>query len=206
MKPKAVIFDLGKVLLDFDYDLVARRVAARGKKNVEEIAHFLLQTRPLYEFETGLLSKAEFHRQVCAATGYCGTLEDFAIEFGDIFTPIDPMIELHRELRALGTPTFIFSNTNEIAIAHITRTYPFFSNFDGYILSYEHRAMKPDPAIYEVVERASGCSGQELLYLDDRAENTAQGAERGWQVITHYCPVETREKVATTGLLTSVPC
>lgn len=201
MKPKVVIFDLGKVLLDFDYGLVASRVAARGKKSAEEIAHFLLQTRPLYQFETGLLTKAEFHRQVCDATGYCGTADDFAIEFGDIFTPIDPMIQLQAELRAGGVPTFIFSNTNELAINHIKKAYPFFGNFDGYILSYEHRAMKPDPAIYKVVEKVSGCSRAELLYLDDRPENTAQGSERGWQTITHYCPVETREKVVATGLL-----
>ena len=54
------------------------------------------------------------------------------------------MIQLHAALRQQGIPTYIFSNTNELAVSHIRRTFPFFANFDGYILSYEHGAMKPD--------------------------------------------------------------
>jgi HAD superfamily hydrolase (TIGR01509 family) len=43
--------------------------------------------------------------------------------------------------------------------------------------------MKPDAALYEVVERLSGGRGAEILYLDDRAENVEAGAARGWNII-----------------------
>ncbi len=63
------------------------------------------------------------------------------------------MIELHAELRQRGFKTYIFSNTNDLAIEHIRRNFPFFQNFDGYIFSYEVKSMKPGPAIYEALER-----------------------------------------------------
>ena len=77
----------------------------------------------------------------------------FARVFADIFSEIKPMIAMQAALRAHGVPTYIFSNTNGIAVTHIRRNFPFFANFDGYIYSYEHGAMKPDARIYEVVER-----------------------------------------------------
>jgi HAD superfamily hydrolase (TIGR01509 family) len=111
------------------------------------------------------------------------------------------MVSLHAELRRRGLPTYIFSNTNELAVLHIRSNFPFFSNFDGYILSYEHGAMKPGAKLYEVVERATGHRGSEILYLDDRPENVEAGAGRGWQVILQENPDKTRAAIAALGLL-----
>src|SRR5258708_22953605 len=99
-----------------------------------------------------------------------------------------PMVQPHGALRQRGLPTFIFSNTNDLAIRHIRQNFPFFANFDGYVLSYEHGAMKPDAKLYEVVEELAGRRGAEILYLDDRSENIATGAARVWQVILQESP------------------
>jgi HAD superfamily hydrolase (TIGR01509 family) len=98
-------------------------------------------------------------------------------------------------------PTFIFSNTNELAIEHVRRTYPFYANFDDHVLSYEHGAMKPDARLYEVVERLSGCRGPELLYIDDLPKNIEGGRARGWQVILQENPAKTIAAVRATGVL-----
>ena len=111
------------------------------------------------------------------------------------------MVELQAALRQRGLPTYIFSNTNDLAIAHIRRNFPFYGNFDGYILSYEHGVMKPEAGLYEVVERKCGRRGAEILYLDDRPENIAAGAARGWQVILQETPEKTLAAVEGMGLL-----
>jgi HAD superfamily hydrolase (TIGR01509 family) len=187
-KPSVIVFDLGKVLVDFDYSIAARRIAALGFMNLDQVRSFIDHSPLLFRFETGQLTKEQFYREVCAATGFAGSLEQFSAFFADIFVPIEPMIALHAALRRLGLPTYIFSNTNELAVGHIRRSFPFFSNFDGYILSYEHGAMKPDPKLYEVVERQTAASGADILYLDDRPENIAAGAARGWQVLLQESP------------------
>jgi HAD superfamily hydrolase (TIGR01509 family) len=198
---KTVVFDLGKVLLDFDYSIAARRIAGRCTVPPEQIRTYIDTSPLLYRLETGQLTTDQFYQEVCRNTGFGGTMAEFCDFFADVFVPIEPMIELQAALRRSGLPTYIFSNTNDLAVCHIRENFPFFANFDGYVLSYEHGLMKPDAAIYEVVERMCGRHGAEILYLDDRPENIEAGAARGWQVILQESPEKSLATVKKAGLL-----
>jgi putative hydrolase of the HAD superfamily len=200
--PKIIVFDLGKVLLDFDYRIAARRIAARSNYNGDLYQLFTIHSELLLRYETGLVSSADFFQGICRATGFSGSLEEFAGFFGDIFSEIPPMVAFHSRLRKAGFPTYIFSNTNELAIHHIRRAFPFYANFDGYIYSYEARSMKPDAGIYEALEQLSRCTGDEILYLDDRPENVKAGLARGWRGIVHETPEKTLALAAGLG----IPC
>ena len=198
--PRTVVFDLGKVLLNFDYAIAVNKLAARCATNASELKQ-LDQSPLLVRYETGQLTTEQFFAEAQAAIGFRGHLAEFAGIFGDIFTPIPPMIQLNEELRVRGVPTYIFSNTNELAIRHIRQTYAFFKNFNGYIFSYEHGAMKPDGQLYEVVEKMTACRGGELAYWDDRSENVAAGLKRGWRAFLHQSPAQSRLAMQQLGLL-----
>lgn len=198
---KTVVFDLGKVLVDFDYGIAGRKLAARATMAAHELGQFLISVPLIIRYETGLITSQQFYEEVRSATGYLGDIDEFAGLFADIFTPIEGMVQLHSELRAQGFPTYIFSNTNELAVRYIRKAFPFFHNFDGYILSYEHQSMKPDAKLYDVVEAQSGARGAQILYLDDRPENVEAGAARGWQVILQESPDKTRAAIEKLGLL-----
>jgi putative hydrolase of the HAD superfamily len=188
--PKVVVFDLGKVLVDFDYRIAAAKIAPRAKLTLEQVRHAMDHSTLLYRFETGLMTNEQFAVEVCSICGFSGTVDEFFEAFADIFSEIQPMTEMQAALRANGIPTCIFSNTNGLAVGHIRRRFPFFANFDHYILSYEVGAMKPDAKIYAAVERAVGQTGDAIVYVDDRAENIEGGLARGWRAILH----ETHEK------------
>jgi HAD superfamily hydrolase (TIGR01509 family) len=194
------VFDLGKVLVDFDYSIAARKIAARSAMPVDGINRFIGSSGITVKYEVGLLTRREFFEEARQAIGFHGTFEEFGEFFGDIFTAIPPMIELHATLRQRGVPTYIFSNTNDLAVEDIRRNFPFFKNFDGYIYSYEIGAMKPDAKIYAALEKLAGRRGADILYLDDRPENVAAGAARGWQAILHESPEKTRAAVENAGL------
>lgn len=194
-KPSAVIFDLGKVLLDFDYGKVATRMLQYCKISQDQIIEAINQSPLLHRYETGLMTTIEFFDEIKRSSQFCGAFSDFSRIFSDIFAPIPEMIELHSRLRQAGIPTYVFSNTNEMAVEHIRQTYPFFATFSGYIYSYEHRSMKPDEAIYKVVEKQTNRTGGELLYIDDRLENVEQGAARGWTAVHHLSPAVTIPQV-----------
>jgi HAD superfamily hydrolase (TIGR01509 family) len=187
-----VVFDLGKVLVDFDYHIAVSQIAARSKLPPDGIKTFLGQSHAIIDYECGRLTREEFYEQARKVTGFRGTMEEFGEFFADIFTPIPPMIEIHAGLRRRGIPTYIFSNTNDLAVEHIRRNFPFFRDFDGYIYSYEVGAMKPEAKIYEVLEKLAGRHGTDIVYLDDRPENVAGGAARGWRTILHETPEKTR--------------
>jgi HAD superfamily hydrolase (TIGR01509 family) len=203
-KPTIIVFDLGKVLVDFDYTIAARRISDGSKMSFEAIKNYLLTSDVLVRYETGLISNEEFFSEVCQTTAFAGTFEQFAGFFADIFTEIPPMIELHAALRRNGFPTYIFSNTNGLAVRHVRNNFPFFSDFDGYIFSHEVRSMKPDTKIYEALERLAGRRGNELLYIDDRPENVAAGAARGWQIILQETPEKTKTALQKLGLLNHI--
>lgn len=191
MKP-AIVFDLGKVFVDFDYQIGARKIAARSTKHLPDFHEFLGSSEILARFESGLLNRQQFFDEMKDFTGFNGNIEEFAGDFGDIFLPIPPMIELHAEMRKRGFKTYIFSNTNDIAVEHIRHNFPFFANFDGYIYSYQVGAMKPHPKIYDAMEKLSGSKGKEIIYIDDRPENIDAGMARGWNSILHELPAKTR--------------
>jgi HAD superfamily hydrolase (TIGR01509 family) len=199
--PKAVVFDLGKVLVDFDYLIAGRRIAARGKLTLLEIGVYIARSPLFVEYESGRVTTQQFYEEIRGVTGFRGDLTEFSNCFADIFTEIQPMVRLQAELQQRGMSAYAFSNTNELAAEHIRRSFPFYSKFDGCILSFEHRAMKPDARLYEVVERQSGRREAEILYLDDRPENIAAGAARGWQVILHESPEKSRAAIQKLGLL-----
>jgi putative hydrolase of the HAD superfamily len=189
---KVVVFDLGKVLVDFDYSIAARKVAARSKISLLDLASFLSASPLLIQYESGMVNRREFFEGIRDAIGFQGTMEEFGGYFADIFTEIPEMVALHAELRRRGCKTYIFSNTNDLAIEHVERNFPFFKNFDGYIYSCEVGAMKPDAKIYEAMEKLCGCSGADIIYLDDRLENVQAGLARGWRAFVHETPEKTR--------------
>ena len=199
--PEVAVFDLGKVLVDFDYGIAIKKIAARCPNGRCDLDRLLHESTLLSRYETGQLSTSAFYLEARAASGFAGNEEEFGELFGDIFSPMQPMIDLHGELRRRGVPTYIFSNTNELAVRHIRRRFPFFSTFTGYVLSYEHGSMKPEAKIYDVVEAQTGKRGGQIVYLDDRPENVAAGSARGWQTILHQEFPTSRAALAAMGLM-----
>jgi FMN phosphatase YigB (HAD superfamily) len=195
------IFDLGKVLVDFDYTIAARKIAARSEKSPHNLHAFLGSSPILVDYECGRLTREQFFKTIREAIGFRGDIQEFGGYFADIFTEMAGTIALHAELRQRGFKTYIFSNTNDLAIEHVRRRFPFFANFDGYILSYEIGGMKPEPEIYAAMEKLTGRSGPDLIYLDDRHENVAAGASRGWRAVLHESAEKSRAALVNWGLI-----
>ena len=192
---KAVVFDLGKVLVDFDYGIAARKLAEQSAAPAHDIQRIIDQSPLLFRYESAGMTTAEFFNEVTKQIVFRGTFEEFAAAFADIFTEIPEMTKLHAELRNRGLKTFILSNTNEIAIAHVRRNFPFFAHFTNYIFSFEHGVLKPHERIYELTEQRSGCEPGEILFIDDRPENVEGATRRGWQTICHSSPADTARRV-----------
>jgi len=201
MKKPVLVFDLGKVLVDFDYSIAARRIVPLCSPPCDPEKFFTQHSGLLEQYELGKFTTQEFFNQIKTATGFSGTEAEFNAFFADIFTPMQAMIDLQTELRKTRLAAYIFSNTNQLAVEHIRKRFPFFSEFDGYVLSYEHGAMKPSARLYEIVERASGRRREEIIYMDDRRENVEAGVARGWRGILHESADATRASLQQLGIL-----
>jgi FMN phosphatase YigB (HAD superfamily) len=198
--PRAIIFDLGKVLLDFDWQIAVRQLLPHVRNPLTAIPAVLSGSRLLHDYECGALTSQQFYEEIRSRVGFSGTFDEFAAGFGDIFTELPEMVALQAAVRQAGYRTYIFSNTNDLAIQVVREKFPFFANFDGWFLSYEQKAMKPDPRAYEIMEAMSGAKGADLFYLDDVPANVEGALARGWRGVVHVNAQTSRQSLAEAGV------
>jgi FMN phosphatase YigB (HAD superfamily) len=197
MKISAVCFDLGKVLLHFDWKLMLDRVAARSPLPPEEIARLLKEDPQAPAYELGAISSPKFFAHLKKLLEYKGSARELRAAFSDIFTPLSDHIALAAQL-APYYPLAIISNTNEAHILHAEATYSFFSLFPVRIYSHQVKAMKPEPAIYQAALRnLGGIDPLETLFIDDLETNILGAVRLGWQTIHLRPGVDLREALAS---------
>ena len=200
MAIEAVVFDLGGVLIDVRYARAIERLRARCSADADMLQQTLRSASMLQRFECGELTPREFHAAFCDVGRLDIGFQEFCAVYCDIFEPVPEMIEAHRQLRACGAATYLFSNTSVLHFLHIRRHYPFVEQFDRCFLSYELGAMKPDERAYAAVEKALGRPVSTLLYIDDRLENVQAGARRGWRALHHTDAPATMARLRGFGL------
>ena len=197
MKISAVCFDLGKVLLHFDWKVMMDRIATKSPLPPEKIAQLLKEDPQVLAYEVGGITSAKFFSHLKKRLRYTGTARELRAAFSEIFTPLTEHIAL-AALLAPHYPLAIISNTNEAHIHHAEATYSFFSLFPVRIYSHQVKTMKPEPAIYQAALKAlGGIDPLETLFIDDLEANILGAVQLGWQTIHLRPEVDLREALAS---------
>lgn len=180
MTPEAVIFDIGNVLLEWQperfYDAVIgpeRRVRLFAEVDLAGMNEGVDLGAP---FAASVEALAQAH-------------PDWAPEirmwrerwFEIAHPPIEGSIRVMRALRARGVPVFALTNFGRETFDAAVERLPFLAEFDRAWVSGRMGVMKPDPAIYAALEAECGVAPGRLIFTDDRADNIAVAAARGWQ-------------------------
>ena len=165
---KAIIFDLGRVLVHFDFKHGYRALEGLCPYPAAEIPRHIAPTGLVERFETGLVEPHDFVEQLSSAIGLRTDYAGFCDIWNGIFQ--EPLIP-ERILEGLAARyrLVLLSNTNAIHFESIRARYPLLRHFHELVLSYQVRAMKPDPAIFQEAVRRAGCLPQECFYTDDIA-------------------------------------
>lgn len=185
MEIRAVVFDFGRVICDFDIGKFIARAAAHSALPAAELNRTMAASmETARRYETGLMSSHDFYTSVCRIASLSMSEEEFAAAYTDIFTPIPETFALVRRLKRryrLG----LLSNTNELHYRFGIRPVEIFPLFDAVTLSFEVRAMKPDRRIYQDMLGKLALPAGACVYIDDIAENVEAGREAGF-IALHY--------------------
>lgn len=180
---RAFLFDIGNVLLKFDFSLCLRAVAELSE--VADEAEVLARIdRIKWNYEDGQIDRAAFLSSVFEVLQYRGDEPKFIAAWEDIFTPNEPMFELVEQL-AGKFPLYLLSNTSEIHRDHVFRAYSVFARFTGGTYSYSARTSKPGAAIYEAACRDHGLEPASTFFIDDLLPNIETARRLGF-VAHHY--------------------
>jgi len=164
---KAIIFDLGNVIVPFDFRRAYARLEPLCKFSTEEIRSRLRATGLVQRFETGQVEEHRFVDEFSAALELKISYEEFCDLWSSIFLPEPLISEALLESLARRYPLLLLSNTNPIHIAMVRANYPLLRHFRHAVLSHEVGAAKPSPKIYQEAVRKAGCEPGECFFTDD---------------------------------------
>jgi putative hydrolase of the HAD superfamily len=180
---RAFLFDIGNVLLKFDFSRAMKKTLALSAVQDAATATALIDQMKL-GYEDGRMDRAAFLRGVFDVLRYRGTEGEFVSAWEEIFTVNEPMVRLVEALHG-RYPLYLLSNTSDIHREYVFRRYPFFGCFSAGTYSYEARASKPGREIYEIACRAHGLVPEATFFIDDLRPNIETARGLGFQA-HHY--------------------
>lgn len=200
MTINAVIFDIGNVLIEwqperfFDAEIGEdRRRALFGALDLHGINDRVDRGE---NFHTVWADVADTHPE------WRAEIEMWHDRWLELASPaIQRSVRLMAALQKRGVPVFSLTNFGIETYDIAAEVYPFLRTFDRDFISGHMGVIKPDPAIYAAVETATALAPDTLLFTDDRADNIAAAAARGWQTHLFEHPQEWADRLIREGLL-----
>lgn len=201
MTPKAVIFDIGNVLIEWQPERFFDTEIGEERRRALFAAidlHAMNDRVDRGENFTAVLTETAAQHP-----GYQAELAIWHDRWLDMASPaIDHSVRLMAALQDRGIPVFSLTNFGIETYALAATKYFFLRSFDRDFISGHMGVIKPDPQIYQMLESGSGLAGPELLFTDDRAENIAAAAARGWQTHLFEASQGWADRLVAAGLLT----
>ncbi len=168
---KTLFFDLGNVLLFFSRVRMFEQIGQLLKLPSHVIQKELVENGLGDQYERGDITSQTFHQRLCALAEMPVKFEDLLEATSNIFTPNWSMLPLLDELQRKGHHLLLLSNTIDAHFSYAQRHYwELLRLFDGFILSYEVGAMKPEEAIYRAALTRTSSPASSCFYIDDIPE------------------------------------
>ncbi len=201
MQPKAVVFDIGNVLLEWHPEPFFDRVIGPERRKA------LFAAVDLYTMNDAVDLGGHFQDTVYALADQHPDWRDEICMWHDRWIEmaapgIPHSARLLKALKTKGVPVFSLTNFGIQSLELARRHYPILSEFDREYVSGHLQVIKPDPSFYEMLERDCGVAPEALIFTDDRPENIDAAVARGWQVHLFEGPQGWADRLVETGLLT----
>jgi len=187
---KAVLFDLGGVLIDIDYRATERAFEQLGVSDFKERYTQLAQNELFDRFECGEISPQHFVNLVLPFA-QSGTSPNQVVAAWNAMLGSFPLEKIRLlERLSTTTPLFMLSNTNELHWIEVkcawqkVTTQPMQHFFSAIYLSHEIGKRKPHPETFIWVCQQMGFEPADVLFIDDSPQHIEGAIQAGLQV--HY--------------------
>ncbi|MCB1107485.1 MAG: HAD family phosphatase [Chlamydiia bacterium] len=198
---RTIIFDLGNVLVNFSHQKMFSQIASLTGHTIEHIEDLLVTHRMGYQYERGLLSSEEIYEIFQKDAPKTFEIDEFLDAATSIFHPKKEMETLVETLKRKGYQLILISNTSRPHYTHIAQNYPFLSQFDHIILSYEVGAIKPEKEIFEYALKKGKTTPSSSFFIDDLLENVLAAEHLGIRSHHFTSPSHLMEDLVKHGIL-----
>lgn len=197
----AVVFDVGKVLVQWERDLPFRELIP----DPVERAWFMDQVIPLDwhgEHDAGRDAAEMIAARSAEYPDHAHLIQAWLDRFNDTIPgPVPGSVKLVEALDAAGVPLYAITNFGADTWAGFAPTFPLFERFRDIVVSGVEKLAKPDPAIYRHAEARFGLPGSAMLFVDDSLANVESARACGWHA-HHFLHAEGLEaELRSRGLI-----
>lgn len=200
---KAVMFDLGGVLIDLDASVCIENFKKlAGFEDITDYLDVCHQRGMISDLEEGLISVDEFYSQCLAHCRPGATREDVRESFCSLLRGMQPYKgELLRALYDRGYKLYALSNNNPITMEVIALQIaeggaPMDKYFSGVFISADLKLLKPEPEIYRAAIAATGFEPSEIFYVDDSLRNVEGALAVGLDAVWYDPSTSLRDTLA----------
>ena len=197
----ALLFDLGRVVLDIDFNKVVASWAGHAGCEPSHLVGRFSPDEAWQRHELGEISDAAFFESLRASLGIDITNMQFLEGWNAIFAGEMPGIAAMLARAGTQLPLYAFSNTNGAHVEHFSRAYAdVLGHFREIYLSSTIGLRKPEAAAYDYVVKAIGVPASRIVFFDDSAENIAGARARGLTAVHVTGPDDVAKALAALGI------
>jgi len=202
MTIKCVVFDLGRVLVDWDPRHLYRQLIA----DEAEMEHFLSTICTMEwhtEHDRGVPFKDNADRLVAHYPDYEPLIRAWGERWLEtIKGPIEGSVALARRLKHNGYDLIGLTNCPDDGFDALCERFGIFEGFDDVVVSGREKLVKPDPAIFELTLKRAGHAAQAVVLLDDSLRNIEAAHTCGMNAIHFKTPEQAETELKALGVKT----
>ncbi len=199
-KIKVLLFDIGGVVIDFDFNRAFRMWKPISRLSCEQMRQAFKYDLAYEQHERGEITAAAYFSHLSAAL----ELEDDHARIAEGWNAIflGEISETRAMLQAARSklPCYAFTNTNASHHAVWSAMFPeVWSSFERVFTSYEIGYRKPEPQVFEHVAHALGVQLDSILFFDDMPENVEAATKAGLRAVHVQSPADVRSALQSIG-------
>lgn len=197
---KAIVFDLGGVLIDWDPRHMYRKII----EDEAEMERFLAEVATLEwnaqhdagrRWEDGVaLLTAEYPEDAELISAYWERWEEM------MAGPIQGTVDILAKLKASGAELHALTNWSNQTFPIARERYEFLDWFEHIVVSGEEKLIKPDHRLYKILLDRIGRTATECVFIDDGIRNVNAAAELGFAAIHFQSPEQLAAELSRLGI------
>lgn len=199
-KLRAIIFDIGRVLIRVDVGRAMKSLAAGTPLSPAELWSAIEKDSRWRDWQEGRMTPRDWHLHLAKKIGGRLTFEQFTEAWNAALDPTPILPQTMLETLAGKYRLALLSNTDPIHVAHIERTYAFVKLFPARIYSCAVGASKPDPLIFREALRALKAEATQALFIDDIEAYVQAARSLGMAGIQFQSPEQLGADLAALGV------
>ena len=196
---RAIVFDLGNVLVGLESWKMVRSLARKSRRGPLGVLAAYLSRGQGRAYETGRISSQTFYRRMQRRIGFRGAYRTFARTWNRMFVKRPAVEALLQKLSKRYRIVFL-SDTNPLHYRFVRKRFPALTRAHAWVLSYRVGCLKPDARMFARALKKAGTAAHETFFVDDKSVNVRMARRLGFHAVRYRSLMQLKRALRREGV------